>query len=102
MDGEEGEAQGGFQGLGAEGGQGDLAVLNGQVSDSAGHGGKVTPCSRCGLEQQSALSAHLTGEGFIGLAALHEAAERSNLWYRENIDSAFAAASPAACIADGG
>ena len=78
MDGEEGEAQGGFQGLGAEGGQGDLAVLNGQVSDSAGHGGKVTPCSRCGLEQQSALSAHLTGEGFIGLAALHEAVHRRN------------------------
>ena len=78
MDGEEGEAQGGFQGLGAEGGEGDFALLDGQVSDSAGHRGEVPPLYRLSLEEQRPFSSHLTGEGFIGLAALHEAVHRWN------------------------
>lgn len=76
MDGEEGEADGGFQGLGAEGGEGHLAILDGQVGGAAGHGGEVVPLNRDGLEQQGALPSHLAGECLIGLVVPGEAVHR--------------------------
>ena len=73
---EDGEADGGFQGLGAVGGEGHLAVLDGQVSGAAGHGGEVVALNRDGLEQQRTLPPHLAGKGFIGLVVLGEAVHR--------------------------
>ena len=76
VDGEDGEANGGFQGLGAEGGEGHLAVLDGQVGGAAGHGGEVVALNRDGLEQQGALPSHLAGECLIGLVVPGEAVHR--------------------------
>ena len=76
--GEDGETDGGFQRLGAEGGEGHLAVLDGQVGGATGYGGEVVPLDRDGLEQQRAFPPHLAGEGFIGLVVLGELVHRRN------------------------